>query len=84
MNEALQWRSNFTRDGKYFAYSTGGTARRGPVKLRRAEDARIMLEEAERAGVPLAMLPSIAARMDVVIAEGHGAEDWTVLAKDAL
>ena len=48
------------------------------------KDARIMLEEAARAGVPLAVLPSIAARMDAVIADGHGAEDWTVLAKDAL
>ena len=25
-----------------------------------------------------------AARMDAVIAEGHGAEDWTVIAKDAV
>jgi 3-hydroxyisobutyrate dehydrogenase len=48
------------------------------------KDARIMLEEAERAGLPLSVLPAIAARMDTVIAEGHGAHDWTVLAKDAL
>jgi len=48
------------------------------------KDARLMLEEAERAGVPLAVLPSIAARMDAVIAEGHGAKDWTVLGKDSL
>src|SRR5687767_4957587 len=48
------------------------------------KDARIMLEEAERAGLPLAVLPAIAARMDTVIDEGHGGHDWTVLAKDAL
>lgn len=48
------------------------------------KDARLMLEEAARAGVPLAVVPAIAARMDAVIAEGHGREDWTVLAKDAL
>lgn len=48
------------------------------------KDARLMLDEATRAGVPLAVLPSIATRMDAVIAEGHGAHDWTVLAKDAL
>jgi 3-hydroxyisobutyrate dehydrogenase len=48
------------------------------------KDARIMLEEAARANVPLAVLPAIAARMDAVIAEGHGGDDWTVLAKDAL
>jgi hypothetical protein len=27
-------------------------------------------------------VPAIAARMDAVIAEGHGARDWTVIAKD--
>jgi 3-hydroxyisobutyrate dehydrogenase len=48
------------------------------------KDARIMLEEAARANVPLAVLPAIATRMDEVIAAGHGSDDWTVLAKDAL
>jgi 3-hydroxyisobutyrate dehydrogenase len=48
------------------------------------KDARIMLEEAERAQVELAVLPAIAKRMDAVIGEGHGGSDWTVLAKDAL
>ena len=48
------------------------------------KDARLMLEEAGRAGVPLAVLPAIAARMDAVIAAGHGGDDWTVIAKDSL
>ncbi|MDB5213006.1 MAG: 2-hydroxy-3-oxopropionate reductase [Myxococcaceae bacterium] len=48
------------------------------------KDARIMMEEAARRHVPLAVLPAIAARMDEVIAEGHGKDDWTVIAKDAL
>ncbi len=48
------------------------------------KDARLMIEEAARANVPLAVLPAIAARMDAVIAEGHAGHDWTVLAKDAL
>jgi 3-hydroxyisobutyrate dehydrogenase len=48
------------------------------------KDARLMEEEAARAGVKLEVLPAIAARMDAVIAEGHGGSDWTVLAKDAL
>jgi 3-hydroxyisobutyrate dehydrogenase len=48
------------------------------------KDARLMIEEATRAQVPLAVLPAIAARMDDVIAEGHAHSDWTVLAKDAL
>ena len=48
------------------------------------KDARIILDSATHAGAPLALVPAIAARMDAVIAEGHGAEDWTVLAKDAI
>lgn len=48
------------------------------------KDARLVLEAAERAGVPLAIVPSIAKRMDEVIAEGHAHHDWTVLGKDAL
>lgn len=48
------------------------------------KDARLMLDEAAAAGIPLAVLPAIAARMDAVIAQGHGAKDWTVIAKDAV
>jgi len=48
------------------------------------KDARLMLDAAADAGVPLALLPAIAARMDAVIGEGHGADDWTVIAKDAV
>jgi 3-hydroxyisobutyrate dehydrogenase len=48
------------------------------------KDARLMLEEADREQIPLAVLPAIAARMDAVIAQGHGHDDWTVLAKDSL
>ena len=33
---------------------------------------------------PLAVLPGMAARMDQLIAAGHGADDFTILAKDAL
>lgn len=48
------------------------------------KDARLMLDEADRAHHPLQVLPAIAARMDELIAAGHGRSDWTVLAKDAL
>ena len=48
------------------------------------KDARLMLDEAKAKNVPLAVLPTIAARMDAVIAQGHGHDDWTVLAKDSL
>lgn len=46
------------------------------------KDARLMQAEADAAGIALALIPAIAARMDTVIAEGHGARDWTVIAKD--
>jgi 3-hydroxyisobutyrate dehydrogenase len=48
------------------------------------KDARLIMEAASAAGVPLAVLPAIAARMDAVIAEGHGEDDWTVIAKDVV
>jgi len=48
------------------------------------KDARLMLEESERAHVPLLMLPAIASVMDRFIERGHGHDDWTVIAKDAL
>lgn len=46
------------------------------------KDARLMMEEASRGAVALPMLPALAARMDALIAAGHGAEDWTVIAKE--
>ncbi|HEY0931331.1 MAG TPA: NAD(P)-dependent oxidoreductase [Gemmatimonas sp.] len=46
------------------------------------KDVRLMLETA--GARPLAALPSIAARMDEVIAQGLGAEDFGVIARDAL
>jgi 3-hydroxyisobutyrate dehydrogenase len=48
------------------------------------KDARLMIEEGERHGVPLPMLPAIAAEMDRYLERGHGHDDWTVIAKDAL
>jgi 3-hydroxyisobutyrate dehydrogenase len=48
------------------------------------KDARIVQGEVDRAGVALALLPAIAARMDAVIAQGYGKVDWTVIAKDFL
>ncbi len=48
------------------------------------KDARLMLDEGDRAGVPLPMLPAIAATMDWFIERGHAHDDWTVIAKDAL
>lgn len=45
------------------------------------KDVRLMIETAD--SVPLAALPGIAARMDALIAEGHGDEDLTVLGADS-
>jgi 3-hydroxyisobutyrate dehydrogenase len=48
------------------------------------KDARLMLEAADAAAVPLATLPSIAALMDRFIARGRAHDDWTVIARAAL
>jgi len=48
------------------------------------KDARLMMEAAGRADVPLAVIPAIAAEMDRWIERGHAHHDWTVLASDAL
>lgn len=48
------------------------------------KDARLMMEEALRAGVPLVSTPAIAAEMDRWIALGYEQSDWTVIGKDAV
>ena len=45
------------------------------------KDAGIFLQTAKEQGVELALLPAIAALMDEWIENGHGHQDWTVLAK---
>jgi 3-hydroxyisobutyrate dehydrogenase len=45
------------------------------------KDVRLMIEEAERHGVTLAVMPAIAALMDGAIAAGNGAYDSSVVAK---
>ena len=46
------------------------------------KDVRLMIETAGE--LPLAALPALAARMDALIAAGHGGEDFGVLAIDAV
>lgn len=48
------------------------------------KDARLMMEEAQRGGRTLAVLPALASEMDRWIARGHGGDDWTVIAKESL
>jgi 3-hydroxyisobutyrate dehydrogenase-like beta-hydroxyacid dehydrogenase len=46
------------------------------------KDVRLMMETASE--LPLAALPSIAARMDTLISEGRGGDDLAVMGKDAI
>ena len=48
------------------------------------KDAGLMLSAAKEAGTNLAIIPAIADVMDQWIAEGHGNDDWSVIAKDGL
>ncbi len=46
------------------------------------KDIRLMIETA--GSYPLAMLPALADRMDRVLADGHGADDFSVIARDVV
>ena len=64
---------------------TAGTFDKPSWELEMArKDAGLMMNEAQQAGIPLVILPAIAAEMDRWIAHGHGKSDWTVIAKDNL
>ena len=45
---------------------------------------RPMASNLVRKGFPLIVLDTVQERMDALIAQGHGKDDWTVLGKDAL
>ena len=47
------------------------------------KDARLMMEEAEKAGTSLTVIPSIAGLMDQYISKGHGREDWMIISRGA-
>jgi 3-hydroxyisobutyrate dehydrogenase-like beta-hydroxyacid dehydrogenase len=70
-----------TITGRGRAMSQGNFAPSFELAMAR-KDVRLMLETAD--GLPLAALPAIAARMDALIAEGHGGEDLAVLGRDAV
>ncbi len=48
------------------------------------KDAGLMIAEAKKGNTKLMVIPAIAAEMDSRIAEGLGASDWTVIAKDSV
>jgi 3-hydroxyisobutyrate dehydrogenase len=48
------------------------------------KDTQLFINEADKAGVHLAILPAIAAEMDSWIAKGHGNNDWTVIGSNSV
>jgi 3-hydroxyisobutyrate dehydrogenase len=64
---------------------TGGDYSNPSWELNMArKDVGLFLEAAKQAGTNLVVIPAIADEMDRYIAKGHGNEDWTVIAKDAV
>jgi 3-hydroxyisobutyrate dehydrogenase len=47
------------------------------------KDARLMMEEAKKAGTSLTVIPPIAGLMDQYISNGHGKEDWMIISRGA-
>jgi 3-hydroxyisobutyrate dehydrogenase len=45
------------------------------------KDTRLMMEAADEGGTPLKFIPAAAAEMDRWLAQGHAADDWTIIAK---
>jgi 3-hydroxyisobutyrate dehydrogenase len=48
------------------------------------KDTGLFIQETEKTGRKLAVMPAIAAEMDRWINEGHGNSDWTVIGKNSL
>lgn len=48
------------------------------------KDAGLMIAAAKQGGTKLSLVPQIAAVMDEWIAKGHGTDDWSVIATDAI
>ena len=48
------------------------------------KDVGLFMQEAKQGGTTLAVIPAIAREMDRWIATGHGNNDWSVIAKDAV
>lgn len=48
------------------------------------KDARLMMEEAQKAGNKLTVVPAVAQEMDKWIEKGHGQDDWTVFVSEHL
>ncbi|SFH00088.1 NAD(P)-dependent oxidoreductase [Pedobacter insulae] len=46
------------------------------------KDAGLMMSAASEKGIKLTVIPAVATEMDSWIAKGHGAADWSIIAKD--
>lgn len=79
----------------FAAWNPGAGAPARLDKLRKAEfgkpsweldmarkDAGLMLKAAAQKNIKLTVIPAVAEQMDNYIAKGHGADDWTVIAKE--
>jgi 3-hydroxyisobutyrate dehydrogenase len=48
------------------------------------KDTQLFIDAAKKGGTTLTVIPAIAEEMDRWIKKGHGNDDWTVIAKDAI
>lgn len=90
--------TDVTMDEVYKLFETWNPAGMVPARLKRMtsgsynspswelsmarKDARLMIEAADKGS--LTIIPAIAGKMDEYIAQGHGGDDWTVIAKDSV
>ncbi|MBC5811259.1 MAG: NAD(P)-dependent oxidoreductase, partial [Candidatus Eremiobacteraeota bacterium] len=74
VGNSVQFRGKAMAEGKFTPVSFELTMAR--------KDARLMQETAENGGLRLAALPAIGARMDELIAQGRGSEDFTIIGAD--
>ncbi|HEV9037282.1 MAG TPA: NAD(P)-dependent oxidoreductase [Puia sp.] len=76
------WNPGAMLPGRLKRVATGDFTQPSWMLSMARKDTRLMLEAAERGGVDLSVIPAIADQMDHWIGEGHGNDDWTVIAKD--
>lgn len=90
--------TDVTMDEVYKLFETWNPAGMVPARLKRMtsgnysspswelsmarKDARLMIEAADKGS--LTIIPAMAEKMDKYISQGHGGDDWTVIAKDSV
>ncbi|HET7632462.1 MAG TPA: NAD(P)-binding domain-containing protein [Gemmatimonadaceae bacterium] len=48
------------------------------------KDTRLMIEAAQAGDAPLKFIPAVAAELDRWLADGHAAQDWTIISRDVI